>query len=88
VNRSLPRGTREISVRFGFAVRPHPGQPVTVTWYGPDGRRLGPPKAKSDEPEIETFVRTTGKQGLATGKWRCILRVGNVPVRTVIVAIG
>jgi hypothetical protein len=100
---SLPRGTHQIWMRFGFAARPRAvcttrqskgsieylcRPPISITWIEPDGRLAGPPKQKGNGPTIVTVVGATVGTSLSPGTWKCILRVGGVAVKEASVTIG
>jgi hypothetical protein len=77
---------RQVWARFVFAARPRVG-PLTVTWYGPDGRAATPPVEKPNARVVDTFVRAAGGE-LPRGRWRCALRAGGRLVAAAAVRVG
>jgi hypothetical protein len=72
---TFPTGTRVLFASFHFAYRPRAGA-VTTTWYLPDGtptRAVAKPRAQL----VQGSVQSTP---LASGRWRCVVRVDGVAV--------
>jgi hypothetical protein len=72
---SFATGTRVLYASFHFAYRPRTGA-VTTTWYQPDGtptRAVAKPRAQL----VQGSVQSTP---LASGRWRCVVRVDGVAV--------
>ena len=67
------RGTKEVWANFRFATQPLRRLPVTVTWYRPNGSKLGT-VTKANQPEVESFLRFG--PGLPSGLWTAELRAG------------
>ena len=71
----FPTGTHVLFASFHFAYRPRAGA-VTMTWYPPNGtpsRAVAKPRA--------TFVQGSAQSAaLASGLWRCVVRVDGVAV--------
>jgi hypothetical protein len=81
----LPRQSREAWAYFVFHTQPRAGQPLSVSWYTPQGRLLGTVQ-KTNRPEIFSFVRSSAP--LARGMWRAELRAGGRIVKRLRVRIG
>ena len=62
----FPRGTKEVWANFRFATQPLRRLPVTVTWYRPNGSKLGT-VTKANRPEVESFMAFG--PGLPSGLW-------------------
>jgi hypothetical protein len=81
----LPRASTEAWAHFRFATQPSSHLRLRVTWYLPNGRRLGS-AAKSNRPEITSWVRSSSV--LPGGRWHAELRAGNTIVSRLTVRIG
>jgi hypothetical protein len=80
---SFAAGTRVLYASFHFAYRPRAGA-VTTTWYQPDGtptRAVAKPRAQL----VQGYVEDTP---LASGRWRCVIRVNGVAVSETSVRIS
>jgi hypothetical protein len=72
---SFAKGTRVLYASFHFAHRPRAGA-VTTTWYLPDGtptRAVAKTRAQLVQGSVESAA-------LASGHWRCVVRVDGVAV--------
>ena len=72
----LPASAREAWANFRFETQPRPALPLSVTWYQPDGRVLGT-AAKSNRPDLVSFVRSLAGTPLTRGSWVAELRAGS-----------
>jgi hypothetical protein len=81
----LPKGSVQAWAHFRMATQPSTRLPVSVTWYWPNGKRLGSVE-KSNRPEIVSFLRLGS--GLASGAWTAELRAGRKVVKRLTVRIG
>jgi hypothetical protein len=79
----FPRGTKALYASFRFTYLPRGGV-ITTTWYQPSG---SPTRwvAKRRARLVRAFVRSA--TALAPGRWRCVLRVGAVPIAQSTVSI-
>jgi len=80
---TLPAGTKEAWAVFAFASQPTAG-PLTVTWYQPNGAKLGS-REKNNRPTIETGIGATN--GLGAGTWRVELAAGGRVIKKLNVRI-
>lgn len=81
----FPRGTKEVWANFRFATQPLRRMPVTVTWYRPNGSKLGT-VAKANRPEVESFMAFG--PGLPSGLWTAELRAGGRVAKRLAVRIS
>jgi uncharacterized repeat protein (TIGR02543 family) len=81
----LPRKSTQAWAHFRFATQPVARLPLTVTWYYPNGKKLGTVK-KSNRPEITSFLKLGS--GLPSGSWVAELRAGQRIVTRLSVRIG
>ena len=79
------RGTKEVWANFRFATQPLRRLPVTVTWYRPNGSKLGT-VTKANQPEVESFLRFG--PGLPSGLWTAELRAGGRVAKRLAVRIS
>ncbi|HSJ74448.1 MAG TPA: PKD domain-containing protein [Miltoncostaeaceae bacterium] len=80
----LPGSSRTIFARFGLAALPARGG-LTVTWYEPNGQVAGHPVQKPRSRALTSYVRSS--QPLPPGRWRAVLRAGNVRVAQIAVRV-
>lgn len=81
----FPRGTKEVWANFRFATQPLKRMPVTVTWYRPNGSKLGT-VVKANRPEVESFM--VFGPGLPSGLWTAELRAGGRVAKRLAVRIS
>jgi hypothetical protein len=72
-------------VQFRFAVAPRTG-PVVVSWYGPGGRLLGT-KRKAPGSRVDTFIAIRRGRALPVGAYRCVLTVGRIRLRELVIQV-
>jgi hypothetical protein len=81
----LPRRAKQAYAYFRFATQPAARKRVTVTWYQPNGARLGTVK-KANRPEIVSNIGWN--RPLPPGAWIAELRAGGKIVNRLSVRIG
>lgn len=81
----FPSKTTEVWANFRFATQPLSRLPVTVTWYFPNGRKIGT-VVKPNQPEVDSGARFA--PGLPNGLWVAELRAGGKISKRLSVRIG
>jgi hypothetical protein len=81
----LPRGATIAWANFNLATQPSSRLPVSVTWYWPDGKRLGSIQ-KNNRPQITSYI--TLSKGLPPGRWTAELDAGAKKIKRLTIRIG
>jgi len=84
----LPPTASIVFANFRLVSKPNPSLRLTVAFYAPDKKLVGPPRAKPATGLVVSSVRTQNGAPLPHGAWSCVLRAGPTVVKRLRFTIG